>query len=191
MIAKLTGKAEILDSESIILDVNGVGYKVFVIQKLLESLRAPYSEPRTLFIYTHVRDDALDLYGFATKDELQLFKLIISVSGVGPKTGIHIMDKGVNAITQAVNQADVDFFTTVPRLGRKNSQKIIIELKSKLGSLKELDLTSDTSVTKDVVNALTSLGFSRQEAREALNQVSDQPTLEAKISQAIKLLGKK
>ena len=189
MIAKLTGKPEILDSESLILDVNGVGYKVFVIKKLLASPTALL--PFSLYIYTHVRDDALDLYGFTSKDELQLFKLIISVSGIGPKTAIHIMDKGVQAITQAVNQADVDFFTTVPRLGRKNSQKLIIELKSKLGSLKELDLTGETGDTKDVINALTSLGFSRSEAREALNQVSDQPTIEAKISQAIKLLGKK
>lgn len=185
MIAKLTGKSEILDSESIILDVNGVGYKVFVIKKLIQN------PPTSLYIYTHVRDDALDLYGFSSKDELQLFKLIISVSGIGPKTAIHVMDKGVNAITQAVNQADVDFFTGIPRLGRKNAQKIIIELKSKLGSLKELDLTDDSSSSKDVINALIGLGFSRSEAREALNQVSSEPTIEAKISQAIKLLGKK
>jgi len=185
MIAKLTGKPEILDNQSIILDVNNVGYKIFFNPKPNQPL------PSTLFIHTHVKDDALDLYGFITKDELQLFKLLISVSGIGPKTGINVMDKGVEAITQAVSKGDVDFFTTVPRLGRKNAQKIIIELKSKLGGLKDLDLTSDTSETKDAITALISLGFSRSEAREALNQVFDQPTLEAKISQAIKLLGKK
>lgn len=185
MIAKLTGKPEILDHQSIILEVNGVGYKVFFNRKPNQPL------PSTLFIHTHVKDDALDLYGFISKEELQLFKLLISVSGIGPKTGINVMDKGVEAITQAVSKGDVDFFTTVPRLGRKNAQKIIIELKSKLGGLKDLDLTSDTSETKDAITALIGLGFSRAEAREALNQVSDQPTLEAKISQAIKLLGKK
>jgi len=185
MIAKLTGKPEILDHQSIILDVNNVGYKIFFNPKPNQPL------PSTLFIHTHVKDDALDLYGFIAKDELQLFKLLISVSGIGPKTGINVMDKGVEAITQAVSKGDVDFFTTVPRLGRKNAQKIIIELKSKLGGLKDLDLTSDTSETKDAITALISLGFSRSEAREALNQVFDQPTLEAKISQAIKLLGKK
>ena len=185
MIAKLTGKPEILDHQSIILDVNNVGYKIFFNPKPNQPL------PSTLFIHTHVKDDALDLYGFIAKDELQLFKLLISVSGIGPKTGINVMDKGVEAITQAVSTGDVDFFTTVPRLGRKNAQKIIIELKSKLGGLKDLDLTSDTSETKDAITALISLGFSRSEAREALNQVFDQPTLEAKISQAIKLLGKK
>jgi Holliday junction DNA helicase RuvA len=185
MIAKLTGKPEILDNQSIILDVNNVGYKVFFNRKSNQSL------PSTLFIHTHVKDDALDLYGFITKEELQLFKLLISVSGIGPKTAINVMDKGVEAITQAVSKGDVDFFTTVPRLGRKNAQKIIIELKSKLGSLTELDLSADSSETTDAISALISLGFSRSEARESLNQVSDQPTLEAKISQAIKYLGKK
>lgn len=185
MIAKLTGKAEMLDRDSIILEVSGVGYQVRVPQKLIQKL------PSTLFIYSHIRDDAFDLYGFLTKEELQLFKLIISVSGVGPKTGIALIDKGVEAITQAISRADVDFFTTVPRLGHKNAQKIIIDLKSKLGGLKDLDLTSDTSETKEAINALIGLGFSKNEAREALNQVADLPTLDAKISQAIKLLGKK
>jgi Holliday junction DNA helicase RuvA len=185
MLAKLTGKAEILDNEAIVLDVNGVGYKVFVTKQLLTQL------PASLYIYTHVRDDTLDLYGFLSKEELQLFKLIISVSGIGPKTAIHIMDKGTQAIIQAVQQADADFFTTVPRLGRKNSQKIIIELKTKLGSRKDLDLTSATSETKEALSALVGLGFSRAEAREALSQVGSGPTLERKIAQAIKLLGKK
>jgi len=185
MIAKLTGKPEAFTQDSIVLEVNGVGYKVFFNPKPNQPL------PSTLFIHTHVKDDALDLYGFVSKEELQLFKLMINISGIGPKTAIHIMDKGVTAVTQAVTKADVDFFTTVPRLGRKNAQKIIIELKSKLGGLKDLDLTSETSETKDAITALIGLGFSRSEAREALNQVSDQPTLEAKISQAIKLLGKK
>jgi len=185
MIAKLTGKPETLDNQSIILDVNGVGYKVFFNFKPNQLL------PSTLFIHSHIRDDTFDLYGFSTRDELQLFKLIISVSGIGPKSGINVMDKGVEAITQAVSKGDVDFFTTVPRLGRKNAQKIIIELKSKLGSLTELDLSADSSETTDAISALVSLGFSKNEARTALNQVSDQPTLEAKISQAIKLLGKK
>lgn len=185
MIAKLTGQPEILDSQSIILDVNGVGYKVFVPQKLIQTL------PSTLYIHAHIRDDAYDLYGFLTLADLQLFKLIISVSGIGPKTGLNLLEKGVEQIKAAVMKADVDFFSTVPRLGKKNAQKIIIDLKSKLGSLKDLDLTETSGDSKEVINALIGLGFSRHEAKEAFDQVSDQPTIEAKISQAIKLLGKK
>lgn len=185
MIAKLTGKPEILSSDALIMEVNGVGYKVFVNKNLIQAL------PSVLYIHTQIREDAFDLYGFLTAADLQLFKLIISVSGIGPKTGLNLMEKGAEAIKQAVMKADVDFFLTVSRLGRKNAQKIIIDLKSKLGSLKELDLTSDSGESKEVMNALISLGFNRQEAKEALNQVSDQPTLETKISTAIKLLGKK
>lgn len=184
MIAKLTGKPEILDNQSLILDVNGVGYRVFVPQSLLQKL------PFILYIHTHVREDAFDLYGFLTPADLQLFELIISVSGIGPKTGLNLMAKGVETIKTAVMKADVDFFLTVPRLGKKNAQKIIIDLKFKLGSLKDLDLTDESGDSKEVINALIGLGFSRHEAKEALAQVGDQPTLETKISQAIKLLGK-
>ncbi len=185
MIAKLTGKPEILDNQSIILDVNGVGYKVFFNPKPNQLL------PSTLFIHSHIRDDTFDFYGFSSKDELQLFKLIISVSGIGPKIGIALVNKGVEAITQAISKADVDFFTTVPRLGRKNAQKIIIELKTKLGGLKELDLTSETSETKEAITALTNLGFSKSEAREAIAAAPADQSLEQKINLAIKYLGKK
>lgn len=185
MIAKLTGKPEILSADSLIMDVNGVGYKVFVPLALLQKL------PTTVYIHTHVRDDAFDLYGFLTPEDLQLFELIISVSGIGPKTGLNLMAKGAATVKAAVMKADVDFFLTVPRLGKKNAQKIIIDLKSKLGSLKELDLTSDNAETKEIISALISLGFSRHEIKDILPEVSSQPTLEAKISQAIKLLGKK
>ncbi|MCG2692481.1 helix-hairpin-helix domain-containing protein, partial [Microgenomates group bacterium] len=111
--------------------------------------------------------------------------------GIGPKTAINVMDKGVEAITQAVSKGDVDFFTTVPRLGRKNAQKIIIELKSKLGSLTELDLSADSSETADAISALVGLGFSRNEARTAIAAAPGGQPLEQKISFAIKYLGKK
>lgn len=185
MIAKLTGKPEILDHQSIILEVNGIGYKVFFNRKPNQSL------PLTLFIHTHVKDDVFDLYGFISKEELQLFKLLISVSGIGPKTAINVIDKGVEAITQAVSKGDVGFFTTVPRLGRKNAQKIIIELKSKLGSLTELDLSVDSSETTDAISALVTLGFSKNEARTAIAAAPGNQSLEQKISFAIKYLGKK
>ena len=186
MIAKLTGKPEIFSPDSIILDVNGVGYKVFFNYQPKKSL------PVTLFIHTHVKKDCFDLYGFTTKEELQLFKLLINISGIGPKTGLSVMAKGVASITQAVSKGDVDFFTTVPRLGRKNAQKLIIELKPKLGSLTELDLTVSSSDSQEVLTALTGLGFSRSEAKQALNQISkpDQ-SIDLKISLAIKYLGRK
>lgn len=184
MIGKLTGKVERLTNDSIIVDVNGVGYKVFVTAGL------PVGEAETvLFIHTHVREDSLDLYGFLSKEELQLFKLLINVSGIGPRTGMLVLNHGVEAITAAVAKADVDFFTGIPRLGKKNAQKIIIELKPKLGDLTALDLTGESPDTKEAISALISLGFKPKEAGEALRQAGE-GNIDSRIKSALKYLGK-
>jgi len=184
MIGKLSGKAEQLAADAIIIDVNGVGYKVFVAPGLV------LTEPLSLFIHTHVREDSLDLYGFATREALDLFKLIINIAGIGPRTGMAIVNHGVDAVTAAVARANVDFFTAIPRLGRKNAQKIIIELKPKLGDLAELDLAGDSPDTKDALTALTGLGFKPKEAREALKQAAGD-SLDDKIKSALKILGRR
>ena len=121
MIGKLTGKPETFTLDSILLSVRGVGYQVFVPQTTRNSLLK--LNQASLFIYTHVREDTLDLYGFDSREALQLFKLVIAISGVGPKIAVKLMDKGVDRIQTAISQADVDFFTSVPRLGRKNAKK--------------------------------------------------------------------
>lgn len=184
MIGKLTGIPERLSSASIIIDVNGVGYKVFISANMLIG-----TEPISLYIHTHVRDDALDLYGFSTKEALQLFKLIINISGIGPKIGLALVSLGVEAVTAAIAKADVDFFTNVPRLGKKNAQKIIIELKSKLGDLSALDLTGESTETKDAIEALIGLGFKPNEARVAL-QRAEGNDLDTRLKSALKILGK-
>ena len=186
MIAKLTGKPERLTPDSIIVDVNGVGYKVSV------GADVPLGpEATSLFIHTHVREDSFDLYGFKTREELQLFKLVINISGIGPRTGMLVLNHGVEAVTSAVTKADVDFFTGIPRLGKKNAQKIIIELKPKLGDLIALDLTGESLETKDAITALASLGFKPREVREALRQTSNfGDDLDTKIKAALKYLGK-
>ena len=185
MIAYLRGKLLSKKANKALLDVAGVGYKVFVTPAV------PLSEDViTLFIHTHVREDSLDLYGFLTREELQLFKLVINISGIGPRTGMLLLNQGVSAITSAVASADVDFFTSTPRLGKKNAQKIIIELKPKLGDLTALDLAGDTNETKDAISALVSLGFKPREAREALRQAEGED-LDARIKSALKNLGKR
>ena len=189
MIAQLTGKPISHTPGTIVLQTRGVGYKVFLPPslppKLLKQLKV------TLYIHTYVRDDTLALYGFTSLEELQLFELIINISGIGPKIAINLLDKGVEPINSAVSQADVDFFTSIPRLGKKNAQKIIIELKPKLGDLQDLDLTGETPETLETLDALISLGFTKKEARQALKNIDTQLPLEAKITQAIKNLGKK
>lgn len=188
MIGYLSGKPQPFTSDSILLQVRGVGYQVYLSPQTKKLVLK--QSPAKLYIYTHIRDDTLDLYGFTTQEALQLFKLIINISGIGPKIAINLLDKGVEAIGAAVANADVEFFTSLPRLGKKNAQKIIIELKPKLGDLKELDLAVDSPETSEVHQALINLGFSKKQARQALEKTADpSDTLEQKITKAIKYFG--
>ncbi len=191
MIASVKGIVELLDSPHIIVDVNGVGYRVLVSTTILSSI--VMGQQIKLFTYTHVREDLLELYGFLQQQDLKLFEKLLGVSGIGPKTAIGIFTLGeAHEITQAIIAGDVDFFTGVPRLGRKNAQKIIIELKSKLSDHLDFDLSDLESKDKnDIVTALTHFGFSEKEAQSALRNIGGQgKTTEEKIKLALKYLGK-
>ena len=188
MIGMLKGKIEFFDRSYIILDVSGVGYRVLVPNEI--SSKAKIGDPIKLFTYTYVREDALELFGFGELEDLKLFEQLISVSGIGPKTALSIFSFGNReSIIGAVIKADVDFFTGVPRLGRKNAQKIIIELKSKIGSLEELDLSGDGFlVNNEILMALKGFGFSGKESQDAIRAVGSQgQTTEDKIRLALKL----
>ena len=191
MIASLKGIVEGKNNQSAIVDVNGVGYKVLLTTNILSKLIV--GQKVKFFIYTHVREDALDLYGFLNQEDLQLFEHLIGVSGVGPKTALGVFSVGgAENIISAVTKADLDFFTAVPRLGKKNAQRIIIDLKGKLGSLADLDLSTDfSSESLEITSALKTFGFTASEAREAIKSVNGKAqTLEEKIKLALKYLGK-
>jgi Holliday junction DNA helicase RuvA len=189
MIGRLTGKIDCIQKNPIIIDVGGVGYRVWVTQSFIKHTRKGLKT--TVYIHTHIREDVFDLYGFTDQEELLLFEYLLTVPGIGPKTALSILERGTNAVEKAVLKADMDFFTTIPRLGKKNAQKIIIELKNKLGGLKDLDLTGQTeSETKQIFNALVSMGFQRNEIIEALKKIPQENlTIEQKIRQLLKLLG--
>lgn len=189
MIGALTGTI-FSAANPIILMVGGVGYRVSVPGSLTKKYTT--GNTLTIFTHTHVRDDALELFGFLTIQELTLFELLITVSGVGPKTALAIIDRGVVPVQKAVASADVGFFTTVPRVGTKNAQKIIIELKNKLGSVMELDLGRQAGgETKVVIDALTSMGFEKRESIDVIKELDENDTtIERKIKHALQLLGK-
>jgi len=188
MIAQLTGAITHIHINPLVLDVHGVGYAVFVPQKLLVTVTM--GQKMTVYTHTHVREDALQLFGFSTEQELSLFELLLTVSGIGPKTALLVLDRGVDAIRHAIVSSDVEFFMAVPRLGKKNAQKIIIELKSKVGSTGDLDLSGEaTGDTKQIIDALLSMGFDRKEAREAVKKIPQDTSLEEKVKFALKMLG--
>lgn len=188
MIGFLSGTVR--DKYPVIISIRDVGYIVHVPEQTNEKLIK--DQPYELYIHTHVREDALDLYGFLTKEELNLFELLLTVSGIGPRTGLNILNRGVMEIEKAVRESDVDFFTMVPRLGKKNAQKIIIELKNKLGSVSELNLNQTEGETKEAMEALISMGFTRGEVLVAIRKLTKQETtVEQKIRKALQLIGSK
>lgn len=189
MIGLLTGTIFSNHTSPIIVTVGGVGYAVSITERLLNNTQQ--GETTTLYIHTHVREDALDLYGFETPEDLNIFKQLLTVSGIGPRTAMGILEHGAPSIRQAVIEGDVDFFTDIPRLGKKNAQKIIIELKNKFGSTKELDM-HEKGETKELIEALMVMGFERKEIREAVQHIPDMTAaFEQKIREALRSLHKR
>lgn len=185
MIGLLTGTIDNKLTSPVIILVGGVGYLVSV----PDNTRATLSQEETLYIHTHVSDSEIALYGFKSREDLWLFELLLGVSGIGPRTALNILNHGAMTIKKAISEGDVEFFTAIPRLGKKNAQKIIIELKSKLGSKAELDLTNAEGSTKNIRDALESMGFQKKEIVNALKHI-DGNTIEEQIRQALQYLGK-
>jgi len=191
MIGLLKGKVELLQRPFVIIDVNGVGYKVLVPESVYSKLTK--EEKVRIFTYTYVREDTLDLFGFLEAEDLKLFESLLTVSGVGPKTALNIFSFGERKdIIEAIIKGDVTFFTSVPRLGTKNAQKIIIELKTKMGAGQDLDLSGkDLLENAEVVQALKNFGFSVNEAQKAVREVKkDGISTEERIRLALKALGR-
>jgi holliday junction DNA helicase RuvA len=191
MIGSLHGIVDLLDRPYILLEVSGVGYKVLVGSELFSKIKL--GQKVKLFTYTHVKEDALDLFGFEEIEDLKLFESFLTVPGIGPKTAMNIFSfHKRDDIINAILNSDVSLFTSVPRLGTKNAQKIIIELKSKIGSAKELDLTGkEFEEQAEVINALKNFGFTQAEIHKALKETkANGQTTEEKIRQALKYLAR-
>lgn len=191
MIGFLEGVIVIRDDPHIVIDVGGIGYRVTVPKNVLAK-GAGNGQKFKVFTHTHVRDDAIELFGFEAPEDLKLFKHLIGVSGVGPKTAMNIFGVGNRqSIVEAIIKGDVSFFSLVPRLGKKNAQKIIIELKNKFGGVEDLDLSQDLDGNDEVIVGLKSFGFSQKEAMDALRAAKNKgKTVEEKIRLALKYLGK-
>lgn len=194
MIGHLKGTIIYQDLKSVILDVSGVGYKVFTNTAFLDSnpstsLRAGKDKIQEFWTYLAVRETALDLYGFATKDELHFFELLISVSGIGPKSAMGILSiASVQNLRHAIVSGDTSHLTKVSGIGKKNAEKIVIELKDKLDGL-SLDMTESMHGDVDAIEALKALGYGEREAREALKKAEGETT-EKKVRSALKNLNK-
>lgn len=171
MIGSLRGKISADTSRHLILEVSGVGYKVYASPHTQARLR---SRDGDVLLYTHlaVKDDALDLYGFETEEELSFFELLLSVSGIGPKSALSILGVGdIAALRRAIGAGDTSYLTKVSGIGKKTAERIILDLKDKAGGGSAED-AAQLKGDVDVLEALRSLGYGGKEARDAVVKVS-------------------
>jgi len=193
MIAYLKGqvrlKSNYLKKENfIILDTGGVGYRVYVLDRLLNELTA--GQTTEVFVYTQVAEGVLDLYGFANSEELEFFELLLSLNGIGPRSALDILRKAkIDDITTAVQSGSHEILSKVSGIGPKTAEKIVLGLKDKLGGVMTGAATSWNDSFGDALEALVSLGYSPGQAREALNQCQSLDAGE-KIKEALKILGR-
>jgi Holliday junction DNA helicase RuvA len=190
MIGFLRGHALFRDDPYLYIDVSGVGYKVLATREVLTAGADPNKE---LFVYTftYVREDILELFGFLHAEDLKLFEKFISISGIGPKTAIQIFSTGSRSeIIDAIISGNVTFFTAVPRLGKKNAQKIILELKGKfIKGDTDLSMLDDIGEHDEVITALKSMGFGQSEITAVIKRVPEGST-EEKLKFALKNLAR-
>ena len=193
MIAQLTGQITYRDEKMIILEVAGVGYKLALSAESLRQL--PKSKQTEVKLWTHlaVRENALDLYGFATKLEHDFFELLLSVSGIGPKSAISILSLATpDVLSKAIATNDSSYLTKVSGIGRKNAEKIVLELKDKLihlgGSNSAIVSTSEET---EAIEALQALGYSLRDSRDALKNIPAKASTSEKVKLALKDLSQK
>ena len=188
MIAKLTGKIEYLKSNYAVVDVNNIGYKVFLSAYTFGKV-AGMPEGR-LFIHTYVREDTLALYGFLTSEELEMFELLISISGIGPKAGMGILSIATpKTIKTAILNEDPSILTKVSGIGKKTAERVILELQNKVADISVGD-KEEATVDVDAIEALIMMGYTNSEARDALKIVPlDVKDVGQRVKMALRKLG--
>lgn len=168
----------------IILENNNIGYKVFVTPEILEFKAG---DSVALYIYHKVSEDSQSLYGLVDFQTLQFFELLITVSGVGPKVALAILSSAkADAIKSAISNQDANVFTRISGIGLKTAEKIIVELKNKVGGA-----DAAGSPSGEVFDALLALGYNQKEVREVINKVDGSLSQERQLKQALQFLGKK
>lgn len=196
----LKGNAEVIDMSTLVVDCSGVGYLVYASSSAIGKASIANGEI-TIYTYVSVREDAFEIYGFADKAELDMFKLLISVSGIGPKAGLAILSTlSPSRLAAAIMSGDSKAISASPGIGAKTAARVILELKDKIAKQTEFssaDTESELPVTestrekqKDVADTLLALGYNRSEISGVLKKVDAQKSLEDMIKDALKYLMK-
>jgi len=189
MISYLSGKVIYKGEKGVIINVAGIGYNVYTTPEIL--LTIEIESNISLWTYLAVRENSMDLFGFKSKAELDIFEMLISVSGIGPKGALGILSiASPETLEIAIANSDLAYLTKVSGIGRKTAEKIILELKDKLknfDNIKNDNMRDD----HDALMALVALGYGEREAREALRNLSDLKNTSTKVKEALRILGGK
>lgn len=191
MISMISGVVDELGPNYAVVNVNGVGYKLFVTADTLHGLKT--NRPLKMWTYLAVREDALDLYGFTRKNDKEFFELLISVSGIGPKSALNILSlASAETLAGAIRTGSTAHLTKISGIGKKTAEKIVMELKDKVNSLRNFATSAESAGMAsdiDAIEALRALGYDAEEAREALKKVGKEVSdVGAKVKAALKVL---
>ena len=198
MISYIRGELSVIEENRIIVDVGGVGYGIFMPGQSIRYLPAVGNEVK-IHTYLHVKEDMMQLFGILTRDDMEVFKLIISVSGIGPKGGLSILSQlSADELRFAVFSGDAKAISAAPGIGKKTAEKLILDLKDKLKLEDVLERGEDTTpsvtaqtdmgIQSDAVQALTALGYGSAEALKAVKKVTitEEMQVEDVLKQALK-----
>lgn len=189
MISLIKGEIKYIGEEFLEIMSGNIGYKVFSTPKTLGGYSS--GQEVEVFTYLHVRENALDLYGFNTREERDFFEVLIGISGIGPKGAIGILSAApLDLLKKAIASGDTSILTRVSGIGQKTASRIIIELKDKLPGV---DSDGDEGLREggDMIDALVGLGYTRSQAQQALRELpEDIKGIENKVKEALKILGK-
>lgn len=192
MISYLQGEIIFQDDKSIIVKTDNLGYQVFVTERFLEKIQQEKIENLELYTYLNVREESLELFGFINLEELNFFKMLIGVNGVGPRMALHILSlANLSEIKQAIVNNRAEFLTKVSGVGKKTAERVVMELRYKIDDIKIGKDVKLSTEDEEVIDALLGLGYRISDAREALRKIpKDLKNSQEKLKATLKLLGK-
>lgn len=191
MISHLTGQIIHKGFNFVILEVGGVGYKVAVTSETMAEITKSESDTASLWTYLAVRENSWELYGFLNRDILEFFELLISISGIGPKTALSVLNaSSIENLQTAISSGETSYLTRISGIGRKLAEKIVFELKEKIGG-GNTEISGAMKGDADVLEALISLGYGERDAREAIKKLpKDVVGTSNRVKTVLKVLGK-
>lgn len=185
MIGSIRGKIIFTGEKFLIVETGGVGYKIWTNNESISNAKKDLEI--LFFTHNHIREDASDLYGFLNYEELEFFEMLINVSGIGPKGALTILNVApIDTLQRAISTSDIPYLTKISGIGKKTAEKMVIELRDKIGKVEQ---NSNLRDELDALEALKSLGYSQNEAREALKDIDASKNTSQKIKEALKILG--